>query len=1088
MQTYIAKKLHLTDDLSWEQKKMAVEFARILGFQSVSASFPVVSFEEGMEVPTDWDQLDMYFEENKIQVPEGYVSATDFAKPVKDFDWRAKKGLETLFSKGELLKDRDLDFLPDLMDMKFIMKKDADLSVLAAVCTFAFRFGMEVTAFEGTLLTDKLEKGNAVIFEEAEQCSVRYEVEKEGVRVYISGSGEELIHFSSEFCSKFPYQNGFDTWKDYLQEMIDSMCMKNLDGQFAYAKAYAQKDDLVLASPEISKTNADLKKEFPEILFENHKDGVKVYEKEYDLSWEIDDLYNVVQNEVCPRLKEGDKVTVKAAVSEEKKERTEAVEKITDLIEAEGAEADKVTVLCSYKQGYIWIEEEIIPMIKKCGQIEKVEIGFKPFLKEGETEWNDENGAVPSYNNIGNDPESWYDLPIRYLQELYPVEDLLVKELGIKRENLHFYAYEGKEDFTYEVKAYGSEEQIVCNEKYKAENYEQPYLEQYPNMGKVHPSTGYIHVDINGRRVLEKRIITDVEKVWSIFQKEVLPDCRAYVEEKTGGNVTESAQPFFSKLQIDLALSEPDYRLDSREDLFSTLDGLHEDLYFAGADYFKNYGLEKTGEMLDAPGLILPNIKKKAGKPYMKVTLYEQKSKDPAIQRKEEKISSRLQRKDIQCYIKEISSSEEGKKAVICVEGADEKVLKSYVELLNKGILEISQKFYDINKIEFLSESGCYGANVHQAVMPEKTLSIKEVDLSESELIGYEKYIEIIEQLKHVPGLNVYRTAVSYTGREIYAVEILPHLEGYISRTKRLTQCPSEILNSRHHANEVSSTNSAFMLIKEILTNEEYKNIPDHLNLVIVPMENVDGSAIHYELQKENPYWKLHVARFNAIGKEFYREHFKPDTIHTEAMGLTRLFEVFLPDIIVDNHGVPSHEWEQQFSGYTSPSYKGFWLPRSLLYGYFWTISDEKYKSNYPVNKKLEDVIADEIAKDYRIASLNEEWAGQFEKFAHGWMPKLFPANYYKDMINYWIPFEYDKEHRYPSIRFPWITTVAYTSEVADETAQGEYLNLCASAHVTHDLATLKMMAESTSVYKNKWNISKDNMEVSYIRQRPVIV
>ena len=53
-------------------------------------------------------------------------------------------------------------------------------------------------------------------------------------------------------------------------------------------------------------------------------------------------------------------------------------------------------------------------------------------------------------------------------------------------------------------------------------------------------------------------------------------------------------------------------------------------------------------------------------------------------------------------------------------------------------------------------------------------------------------------------------------------------------------------------------------------------------------------------------------------------------------------------------------------------------------------------------------------------------------------MPKLFPANYYKEMINYWIPFAADPNHRYPSIRFPWITTVAYTSEVADETEQGD--------------------------------------------------
>jgi hypothetical protein len=136
----------------------------------------------------------------------------------------------------------------------------------------------------------------------------------------------------------------------------------------------------------------------------------------------------------------------------------------------------------------------------------------------------------------------------------------------------------------------------------------------------------------------------------------------------------------------------------------------------------------------------------------------------------------------------------------------------------------------------------------------------------------------------------------------------------------------------------------------------------------------------------------------------------------------------------------------------------------------------------------MEDVIADSIAEDAEITRWNKEWARQFEKFAHGWMPKLFPANYYKDMINYWIPFAFDPAHRYPSIRFPWITTVAYTSEVADETAQGSYLHLCARAHLNHDLATLKMLAGSTCVYIDKWDVSDGGIEAAHIRQRPIIV
>ena len=276
--------------------------------------------------------------------------------------------------------------------------------------------------------------------------------------------------------------------------------------------------------------------------------------------------------------------------------------------------------------------------------------------------------------------------------------------------------------------------------------------------------------------------------------------------------------------------------------------------------------------------------------------------------------------------------------------------------------------------------------------------------------------------------------------------------------------------------------------MKKLLTEDAYKTLPEKLNLILVPMENVDGAAIHYELQKEHPYWKFHVARFNSLGKEFFHEHFKQDTIHTEAMGMSRLYERFAPDMMVDNHGVPSHEWEQQFSGYTSPSYKGFWLPRSLLYGYFWYITNPEYKGNYPVNKVMEDVIADRIAEDAEMTAWNKEWSAQFEKYAHTWLPKLFPADYYKDMINYWIPFEFNPEHKYTSIRYPWITTVAYTSEVADETAQGEYLNLCARAHVAHDEATLQMLMQAEHVMKSSCVCTEEKVFAEYIRQRPMIV
>ena len=735
-----------------------------------------------------------------------------------------------------------------------------------------------------------------------------------------------------------------------------------------------------------------------------------------------------------------------------------------------------------------WIAEDILPQLE-CKDIKKIKILFKPFLPKGTTEWVEESGATPTYHNVNSDnPDKWLDMPIRYLQELYPVDDIISERLQIHRDMVEFEIYDGEQDITYELKAYNENETEVFSDVYKAVYSEKPYIDEYPQLGKVHPSTGYIKVIVNGEEIVNEYIANDLENIWCIYQQEVLPECVKFIEEKIGNNISIESQPFFSKLLLEITLSEPDYPLGFREDLISTLDALHEDMYFVGADYFKNYGMKKANSILDAPGLIIPVINKGTGKPIFKVTLFDEFEKNPCIKSGNKVIESNYSREQIELYIQKLTQKDDKITATLNTNITCQNLVGSFMKLLEQQVLEISSLFSGINTLEIFAGDVCHRAQVYENQEMSKDLNILDIDLMEHSLIGYEQYLNIILQLKRVPGINVYKVAESYLGRDVYAVEIIPKFRGYISRTKRINNLPSEIINSRHHANEVSSTNAAFILLKRLLTDERYKTLPEKMNLVIVPMENVDGTAIHYELQKDNPKWKLHVARFNAIGKEFYYEHFKTNTIHTEAMGLTRLWEKFLPDVIIDNHGVPTHEWDQQFSGYTSPSYKGFWLPRSLLYGYYWMVTDDAYKSNFSVNKKVEEVISDALAKDDEITRWNKEWMSRFEKYAHEWMPKQFPADYYKNMINYWVPFEFDSSHRYPSIRFPWITTVAYTSEVADETAQDEYLNLCARAHVTHDEAVLDLLMNCTCLFESKCNISENKISISHVRQRPIIV
>ena len=1083
------EKIYYPSDMTKEQKKISVELARVLGFQCEAAEFPVTDHNSGIKVPESLEELEKYRPEvPEVQIPEDYVASSDTARPMPDFDWRRKRGLETLFSRGELLQDQNLDQLPDTMDLHFVIPEDADDFVYEAACNLAFRFGMETTAYEGLLLDKDMEGGNRIIFEGGKDCNVSWE-EDGGILVKISGQGQQLLDFVSELCGHFPMQGSFDTWTDRLKEIGSGFRMRSLDGQLAYAKAYADQGAEAYVEPAVKSCLGRLEKEFPAVRFFNYKDEKKEYEVEYDICWEVDDLKKVLEQKVYGNLRTGNQVCLQIAVSEDQKVRKSLEAEIRERLRQLGIQNPEVTVLCSYKQGFSWISEKEIPELKKYPDLKTVEIYFKPFLPPGVTEWKDEDGAVPSYSNIDKDPERWYDMPIRYLQELYPIEDVIAKETGIDPDQIVFKVYEGAEDITYELKGLGTDGRELYHSIYKAAWTERCYIDAYPDLGKVHPATGYVRLSVDGEKLLDEQIESDVEKIWKIYQQQVLPDIREYVDKKTRGKDLVSAQPFFEKLEIDILASEPDERLDSREDLLSSLDGLHEDIYFVGTDYFKNYGMEKAGQVTDAPGLILPKIRKQEGKPRMKVTVYAQNSQEPVIRQKDGTlIRPVLSKSEVNVWMKGFRADKEGNTAVLRVEGVPEEVVKAYAELLDKDQLMLGSKLEGIRKLVFETEQGSYTARIREKHENKESLDIRQIDLSEDRLIGYEDYIRIIDQLKKVPELNVYPVAVSYKGRTVYAVEFCPRLSGYISRTKRITAHPSQIIDSRHHANEVSSTNSAFMLIRKILTDEAFTSLPDQMNLVILPMENVDGAAIHYELQKDNPNWKLHVARFNAVGKEFYYDLFETETIHTEAEAMRRLFMTFLPDALIDNHGVPSHEWEQQFSGYTSPAYKGFWLPRSLLYGYFYHITGDEYHSNYTLNKKMEDVIADAFMEDEEITRENKMWARQFEKYAHAWLPKMFPADYYKNMINYWIPHEYDPTHRYPSIRYPWILSLDYVSEVADETAQGAYLHSCARAHTVHDVAILKSMMQADCVYTQEWEMKEQQVKVVLTRKRPIII
>ena len=99
-------------------------------------------------------------------------------------------------------------------------------------------------------------------------------------------------------------------------------------------------------------------------------------------------------------------------------------------------------------------------------------------------------------------------------------------------------------------------------------------MDEYPQMGKVHPATGYVKAEIDGQEVFYQTVRTDMEEIWMFTRRKFFRIADDILRKRTGGKISADLQPFFHELRLDVTASEPDYATGSREDLISSLDAL----------------------------------------------------------------------------------------------------------------------------------------------------------------------------------------------------------------------------------------------------------------------------------------------------------------------------------------------------------------------------------------------------------------------------------------------------------------------------------------------------------------------------------
>lgn len=321
----------------------------------------------------------------------------------------------------------------------------------------------------------------------------------------------------------------------------------------------------------------------------------------------------------------------------------------------------------------------------------------------------------------------------------------------------------------------------------------------------------------------------------------------------------------------------------------------------------------------------------------------------------------------------------------------------------------------------------------------------------------------LLAHVNRLPGVTVRDVERSYRGRTIAAIEVVkPDGAAVCSRMKLAAMKPTHLIVARHHANEVASTTAALRFVELLATDPGMMPLRDHCNVVVIPDENPDGTALHAMLMAEHPTWKHHAARYNAVGVEFSNHMGDPDTIYGEARVRPRLMHEWRPDVVTDNHGVPSHEWWQPFAGgQNPPRFRiSYWLCQALIYGICRYLPDAPHAD---FAAAMRETVSRAIAAEPDLAAANRVYAERYARWGHQYVLEMFPATYHGDMLWFFNALEITPgtPPRDIAMRAPNMVSAAWVTEVIDETAQGAHLALVAKAHLTANIALTKMMAEN---------------------------
>jgi hypothetical protein len=316
------------------------------------------------------------------------------------------------------------------------------------------------------------------------------------------------------------------------------------------------------------------------------KQAQPTFREDFTIPWEGKRLYEAVSKSIATMPK-GQPVVLEARVSEGPEERVKIRQHLIDMLTAAGADPAKidVTVLCSYKSGYSWLVDDIEPALKG-GGVAKIKIEFAPY-------------PDPTKQSA---MRSLY----RWNQELFPVDEVLARDMKIPLKDISITEMSDANGPTYRVHAYTADGKEILTRDFTVKTALRPYSDQFPEYETVTVETGWVKLLAGGQTLLDERIETDPENFWDQYQAKVLPHIFKFIMAQNDGTPRVEYQPLFDTIKVTYKMSEPDYQLGIGEERISSLEGMQEDTFFNTENFFYMMGdLVSTGRM-DYQGRIIP--------------------------------------------------------------------------------------------------------------------------------------------------------------------------------------------------------------------------------------------------------------------------------------------------------------------------------------------------------------------------------------------------------------------------------------------------------------------------------------------------